>query len=120
MKESFIMKLSFLGSVIGLVAIYIIVSHMAYEPVKIGSITGQMVGETINITGAVKNVYVHEDGHVFISLFDETGEVKVVVWSDTAGKLDETIKKGDFLNIIGNVQLYMGELEIIAREVNVL
>ncbi len=46
------MKISFAGSVIGLVAIYIIVSHMTFSGVKIGSITDDMMGTTVNITGA--------------------------------------------------------------------
>jgi len=117
MRERFIMRISFIGSIIGLIAIYTIVSHMDYASVKIGSITGEMIGETISLVGSVKDVYVHENGHVFLSLTDETGEIKAVMWSDTAKMLTETIETGMDVNIIGSVKLYKGELEIIARDV---
>lgn len=120
MNERFLLKLSFMGTLIGIIAIYIIVSQMDYTSVKIGSITGEMIGETINIIGAVRNVYLHEDGHVFLSLSDDTGEMKIVIWSDVAGKLNETTEEGDFVNVIGSVKLYEGELEIIAKDVKVL
>lgn len=120
MRERFLMRISFMGSIIGLIAIYMIVSQMDYSSVKIGSITGEMIGETINITGAVRDVFVHEDGHIFVSLFDDTGEIKVIIWSDTAKELSETIEKGKYVNFIGNVNLYKGELELIAREVKLM
>ncbi len=117
MNESFVMKISLVGSFIGLFVIYIIASYMIYPSVKIGYITGEMTGKTVNITGIVKNVHKDKNNYCFITVFDNTGEIKTVLWKNTLLKLNETIKNGDFLNIIGNVKLYKGEPEIIAKDV---
>jgi len=117
MNERFLMRISFIGSIIGIVAIYMIVSHMDFYGVKIGSITGDMTGTTVNVTGTVKDLYRHKDGHIFVTLFDESGDVKVVLWSDTARRLNFTVKNGMSVNVIGNVKLYKGEPEVIARTV---
>jgi DNA/RNA endonuclease YhcR with UshA esterase domain len=117
MKERFLMRISFIGSVIGLVAIYMIVSHMDFSGVKIGSITGDMTGTTVNVTGNVEDLYRHKDGHIFFTLSDETGGVKIVIWSDTAKRLNFTIKNNIDVNVMGNVKLYKGEPEVIARTV---
>lgn len=120
MRESFIMRLCFLGSLIGLFLIFMIVSQLEYSNVKIGSITGEMVGETINITCVVIDKYNHQDGHLFLDAIDETGQIKIVIWSDNVKTLNETIEKGSIINVIGNIQLYKGEYEVIARKVKVI
>ncbi len=120
MRESTLMKMSLIMSILGFVGIFLIVSHASYDYTDIGSISVNMVGETVNFTGMVSGSYVHESGHVFLDVFDETGEIKVVIWSDTAKFINETITRGNFVRIIGNVKLYNGDIEIIARRITVL
>ena len=121
MNERFIMRMCLIGSIIGITGILVIVSQMTYETVNIGDISDETIGETINVSGIVTDKYVHENGHIFFSISDEIGSIKTVVWSDLASSLpDETIKEKNKINVVGNVNLYEGEHELIAKEVRLL
>ena len=82
------------------------------------------VGKIVNVTGQVRGVF-RNGGHVFFTLQDETGSVKVVLWEDTLDALKikgvdiESIKDGAHINIVGSVQIYRGELEVIPVHGNV-
>lgn len=117
MKERFLMRISLVGGFIGIVAIYIIVSHADFAGVKIGSITGDMIGIPVNITGTVNDIYRHKDGHIFFTLSDGRDEIRIVIWKDTTKRMNFTLKENMDVNVIGNVEVYKGEPEIITKSV---
>jgi DNA/RNA endonuclease YhcR with UshA esterase domain len=65
---------------------------------------------------------------LFFDLKDETGSVKVVLWNNSLEFLEmknismSRVKDGDLVNMIGNVQIYRGEIEVmpIRENVNIL
>jgi DNA/RNA endonuclease YhcR with UshA esterase domain len=85
---------------------------------NIGDIDKSFVGKTVNVTGEITSIS-NNKGNIFINVKDETGEIKVVLWEDTiksinANDLDTNkLNKGSKINIIGDVQIYRGEMEII-------
>ncbi len=119
MNEKQLMRLSVLGSVFGIVALYFVAMNLCMPLVDIGEITGEIIGNTVVVKGTVSDVYFHKDGHIFFNLKDETGEVKIVLWDDTVKQLElnhvkvRELKNGDRLEVTGVVELYKGTLEIV-------
>ena len=124
MNERNLVKISVIGVSISLVLLYLITSQIFSSSVKIGEIDRSFVGKTVNITGEVTRIF-QSKGHVFFDLKDDTGKVKVVLWEDTLELLEinnvntSEIRNGKSINIIGDVQLYKGELEVIPIRGNV-
>ncbi|NIO22442.1 MAG: exodeoxyribonuclease VII large subunit [Candidatus Aenigmarchaeota archaeon] len=118
MNEVKLTKISFFGVVIGLIAIYFLATQIHSFHVNIGEIDSGYVGRTVNITGRVTDLTTNK-GNMFFDLEDKTGKIKVVLWKDTLELLElsgvniNEIGNGEELNIVGNVQLYKGELEVI-------
>ncbi len=119
MDDKTLVKVSLIGSVIGIIVLYFAVLNINSNSVKIGEISGNLVGSVVNVTGTVESVYKHKNGHLFVNLKDETGKIKVVIWSDTvegmrlAGVNVSEIKKGSKLQVTGTVEMYKGGMEII-------
>lgn len=124
MDEKFLMKVSLTGVLVSLVLLYVITIQNLSFHVKIGEIDKSFIGRTVNVTGEITGVF-ESKGHIFFDLKDDTGKIKVVLWEDTVEFLDinnvnvSEIKNGNEINIIGNVQLYKGELEVIPIRGNV-
>ena len=120
MTENNIITLCGIGSVISIVALYFISLSLVYPATDIGEITGHMTGSVVNITGDVKSIYVHQDGHMFVDMEDDTGEIRVILWKNILDELEmsglnttESIDEGSVLEVTGTVNLYRGTLEII-------
>ncbi len=124
MNERSLMKISVIGVSISLVILYIITSQSFSFHVKIGDIDKSFIGKTVNVTGEITGMF-KSKGHVFFDLKDDTGNIKVVLWNDTLELLDinnvniSEIRDGKRINIIGNIQLYKGELEVLPIRGNV-
>lgn len=124
MNERNLMKISVIGVSISLVLLYIVTSQVFSSSVKIGEIDKSSIGKIVNITGEITGMF-QSKGHVFFDLKDDTGKVKVVLWEDTLEFLDinnvniSEIRNGKSINIIGDVQSYKGELEVIPIRGNV-
>jgi len=124
MNEARLTKISFVGAVFGLILLYLMVTQIHAFHVNIGEIDSSYVGRTVNITGKVTGM-VTSNGNVFFDLKDKTGEIKVVLWKDTIELLElggmkvNAIENENEINIVGNVQLYKGELEVIPIRENV-
>ncbi|NIO21491.1 MAG: exodeoxyribonuclease VII large subunit [Candidatus Aenigmarchaeota archaeon] len=118
MNEAKLTKISFIGVVIGLLVLYFLVNQLHSFHVNIGEIDSSYVGRTVNITGRITSLKINK-GNAFFDLKDDTGEIKIVLWKDTLELLElsgvniNEIKDENELNVIGNVQFYKGELEVI-------
>jgi len=118
MNEKILMKVSLIGTIGSILALYVVTSQIFSSSMNIGDIDKSFVGKTVNVTGEITSIS-NNKGNIFINVKDETGEIKVVLWEDTiksinANDLDTNkLNKGSKINIIGDVQIYRGEMEII-------
>jgi DNA/RNA endonuclease YhcR with UshA esterase domain len=119
--EQKLMRISFIGSIAGIVAIYLIVLNITTPGIDIGEITGSFVGSEVNVTGTVSDVYKHRSGHVFFTLDDGSGSIKVVLWESLVSEMLKRgweisdIREGSVLNLVGEVEMYKGDLEVIPK-----
>lgn len=116
MNEKKLTKISIFGATISILTLYLITSNIVSSQVNIGDIDKSFVGKTINITGEITSI-ANNKGNVFISIKDETGEIRAVLWEDTIKSINDIdmsrLDEGSKVNIIGDVQIYKGEIEII-------
>jgi exonuclease VII large subunit len=123
MNENQLLRISFVGTITGLIFLYFIVSQVAYDHVKIDEITGNTIGRMIETEGIVSGLYFHKNGHVFFDLAAGDDKVRTVIWENIVDELSlkgvdfSKMKNGVKLSIKGSVELYKGELEIIAKSI---
>ncbi len=124
MNENTLSKISVVGVCISIIALYIITNQIFSSHVYIGDIDKSFIGKTVNITGEIVDVS-EISGNYFIRLKDNTGEIKIILWSDTIELLKTNnfnineLKGGNKINVIGEIQIYKGELEVIPMRGNV-
>jgi RecJ-like exonuclease len=118
MNEKKLMKISLIGTLAGFIVLYILIQTTGYSHTEIGDINKNYIGKVVNVTGKVSGLKIYEDG-TFFTLTDKTDSIKVILWSDTIKLLEEkNINASEITNnrtvqIVGEVELYKGELEII-------
>jgi exonuclease VII large subunit len=119
MDDRKVIRFCLIGSVLSVALLYFLVLQVGSQNVKVGEVTGSLAGRTVNVTGYASDVYLHKNGHVFFNLKDGEDKVRVVIWESIveelkyAGTEISGIKDGDKIQIVGTVELYQGEPEII-------
>lgn len=119
MNEEKMLRICLIGSMLGLLALYFIATNLAAVDVKVGEVSGNLMGSVVKVEGEVSDFYEHSNGHLFFDLMDESGSIRVVVWNDIAEELRlggfnvSSIKDGARLEITGTVEMYRGEVELI-------
>lgn len=119
MNDRQLMRLCFLGSMAGIAAIYLVSLQIESSPVGAGEVTSGMTGSVVKVRGEVVDLYRHSNGHVFFSVRDDTGKVRVVLWQNEVERLELSgfnasgIRNGLSAEVTGTVEMYRGEPEII-------
>lgn len=128
MDEKTLRNFSVATSIIGLLLLFVASRYAEPGSIRIKEITTEDVGLDVRACGVIGSIFTSKDGHVFASLNEDgTGDdssIKVVIFSSTAKRIEQQVKisalkKGDALCVSGEISLYEGELEIIAREADV-
>jgi DNA/RNA endonuclease YhcR with UshA esterase domain len=117
MRDREVISLSLAVATLGLVTLSLAASAAKPEEVKIAELSDVRLGALVEVSGEVVKVRNHEEGHVFLRIDDGTGEVKVAIFRNIAGKVErECLIQGAHLAVVGRVEEYRGELEVVPRE----
>ncbi len=109
-----ILKISIITAVIGIIALYFISLVLTEETIEIKKLK---IGQIERISGMVTSVYVSRDDHVFMKVADNTGEVTVVAFKNSNIDQAYDLEIGEEVAVLGRVDEYKGDLEIIAKEI---
>ena len=106
MRDSTLFKIGLFGSIIGLLILYI--GTLAFEPeqIQIEEIDENYIGKLVQIKGKVTQIREFES-----SFLIQVDGISVFSYK----KITPEIRKGDLVQVIGQVQEYKGELEIVPR-----
>ena len=115
-SDSQLMKLSFAITVIGIVSLFLIVQLIEPLFVRIGDINEAMSGQLIMTEGKISSFNTN-DGHIFLTLSDKSGEIKVVMFKNQVTDSNYELKNSDEIRVEGSVSIYENELEIIAEKI---
>lgn len=112
MKETTLLKIALICSLIGLVVLYFISIKIEVKDYKPG-ILNKNIGDDVKLAGTVKKIT--DTGDVVLIEVSRQSPVTVVLFSGDNLKL----KKGDGIEVIGEVQEYKGRNEVIAKKIRV-
>lgn len=116
MKEKTLLKIALICSLVGVVALYLISENMEIKQKNIEKITIDDVDKNVKVKGIVKNLF--ENEKVMILDVAQEGEIKIVLFKRKNVSIG--IGKGDNIEVIGKIDEYEGELEIIGNRVRVI
>lgn len=111
MEEKTLTNLALWTSILGILFLFILCFFVDFKLTAISDIDDSFVDKKIRIEGIAENIKNSEKVLMF-DLKDETGKIKVVVFSS------EKIELRGHLNVEGKVAEYNNELEIIAEKIS--
>jgi len=114
LKEKHLLACSLLFSAFGIALLFC--TNAMFEPVQqqISEINGESVGQSVLIKGVVKWA-MQKDGFVLFELHD--GKTITAIKFSPSEQERQAATKGNFVEVIGKVQVYRNELEIVAQEI---
>jgi DNA/RNA endonuclease YhcR with UshA esterase domain len=120
MDDSDLLKVSFGVAAFGLVLLFLVSHYSTVPVVEVSGLSYDDVGTKVAVSGEVKSLRLHEDGHIFIEVSDGTGEISVAIFKNVAEKLDAQTTEcitgiGSHIEVAGEVAEYKENLEIIPQ-----
>ena len=107
-------QISLFVSLVGVLVLLIVCEGIETEEFKIGMLNESFIEEKVKVVGTIEKIFTSEN-LIVIDLKDETGMVKVVVFSDYVD-----VWEGDVVQVEGEVREFNGELEIGAKVISVV
>ncbi|GEM_PF-5466297 len=115
-------KLCAILLVIGLVVLAAIVISIEPVSMSISQISEKDVGKSVSINAIVENRVLNK-GNLFLELkdVDINSSIKAVMFESAIRALDiSTFQKGSHINIVGRIDRYNGQIEIVVKKITVI
>ena len=116
MKEKNLLKIALICSVVGILILFIVSQNISVEEKTISRITFEDMDKKVKIKGFVENV-IDTEKVVIINVV-QPQNMDVVLFKEENETID--VKKDDLIEVIGKVEEYKGELEVIGQRVRVI
>ena len=114
MKETTLLKLALICSLVGLLVLFFISTRIEVKDYKPNILNGN-VGDDVKLTGAIAKI--SDKGDVaFVEIIQKV-PVSVVIFKD---KNNLKLKSNDSIEVYGKVQEYNGKNEIIAQRIRIV
>ena len=114
MKETTLLKIALICSLVGLIALYFISAKIEIKDYK-PNILNRNVGDDVSLKGTITKI--NDKGNVVFVDISQQNSVPVVLFTDSNNL---NLKNGDNVEVIGKVQEYNGKNEIIAQKIRVI
>jgi len=111
MKKKNVYRISVALSVIGLVTMFAVETALSPEQYELEDIDESMTGEHVEIEGEVESFNTGQ-GHLFLDLNDNGTHISVVEFDS-----ETWIDPDEVVTVQGHVDIYEGDLQIIAEEI---
>lgn len=115
MEEKRLLELALFCSIIGIFIILIISERIEADVINIGKINSSLNEKEVKILGEISKVR-ETPGLFILEVKDQNNSIKTIVFKEDNLKL----KKGDMIEVTGEVKEYKGETEIDASEIKIL
>lgn len=107
-------KISFLLAVLGIGALFAVTETLRPTGMAVADITPNDAGAEVAVNGTIKSISIKE-GNIFITLQEK--DFRIVMFRSEANQSSYALKKGNMIEVTGRVQLYKGQIEIIAEKI---
>jgi DNA/RNA endonuclease YhcR with UshA esterase domain len=114
MKEKTLLKTALVCSIIGVTVLFFVSEFIEVSESELKDITIDDLDRYVKVIGTVSKVVNTEK--VIIMDIVQPHELKVVVFKDK----DISLNKGDYIEVLGKVEEYEGELEIIGDRIRII
>lgn len=114
MKEKTLLRIALISGIIGIVILFIISDNIEINEKNIDKINKANVEEDVKLTGTISKITQLEKV-AFIEL-EQPATMTIILFKDK----NLSLYKGDNVEIIGEIDEYGGELEVIAQRIRVL
>ena len=114
MKESLLLKIALITTLLGIFVLYVISGNIKIKELSLDEINDEAIGNMVKVLGKVESV-TELDKVTFIDV-SQPSTAKVVIFrekDDNALGLEDN----DYVEIIGKIEDYEGEMEIIAERI---
>ncbi|MBU0627940.1 MAG: hypothetical protein KKC75_02030 [Nanoarchaeota archaeon] len=112
MKEKTLLKTAIICAILGVFIIYLISENVVLDESSIGKIKEEQIGKDVKLKGVVNSVFNSEKATIITITQPE--EIKVMLQGNIS------LSEGDYVEVIGEVDEYNGELEIIGNRVRII
>lgn len=116
MKEKTLLKIALISGIIGLVILFLVSDNLEIKEKDIDKINKANVEEDVKLIGTISKMTQLEKV-AFIEL-QQPATMTVIVFK--AKNKNLSLYEGDNIEIIGEIDEYEGELEVIAQRIRVL
>ncbi|MBI2140467.1 hypothetical protein HYU14_06075 [Candidatus Woesearchaeota archaeon] len=116
MEEKRLLGIALIGFLVGLLIIFFLSQSMDISPTSIDSLQSLPNEQDIKIMGAVTKIV--ESGNNLLLTIEEPKQVKVFLYQNKNG--DFAIQEGDQVEILGTIDTFRGEKQIIADRIRVI
>ncbi|MBS3171047.1 OB-fold nucleic acid binding domain-containing protein [Candidatus Woesearchaeota archaeon] len=116
MAESFLIKLSLVISIAGLIILFFISEKIRPKEYQINLLSKENLEQLIKIKGTINNVK-EIKGLIIMTVEDKSGEIKVIL-----SRKNQILKpeKDQEVEVIGKFKAYQKDFEIEAQEIKIL
>ncbi|MFC1704702.1 OB-fold nucleic acid binding domain-containing protein [Nanoarchaeota archaeon] len=114
MKEKTLLRVALVVSLIGIVILFFISEFKDIDETRIDDITINDLDKDVKVIGTISQM--RDTDKVMIMEVMQAQKVKVVVFKDD----NFSLKKGDYIEVLGKVEEYEGELEIIGDRIRLI
>ena len=113
MKENMLLKIALICSLAGLIILYFISTKIEVKDYK--PILNKNIGDDVKLNGIVTKIT--DKGKVVFIEVNQQSPITVVLFTDDNNL---TLKNGENIDVVGEVQEYNGKNEIIAQKIMVI
>jgi DNA/RNA endonuclease YhcR with UshA esterase domain len=121
MREERLTLICLLTSLLGLILIYFAAVSLKPIETNVSQINPSLLGKTVKTTGVIVDRRGSKEGHIFLTISDNKSQIQVPLFSNFLKSLSEKLdlnqlKVGRKISVVGTVDEYMGDLQIIPRK----
>jgi len=114
MKEKLLLRIALLCAIMGVVLLFIVSENIEIDEKDINKINMDSIGEYVKIKGTINQLIETEE--VMILNIEQPSEITVFLFKNKQIHLAE----GNYIEVIGKIEDYKGETEIIADKIRVI
>jgi len=112
MQEKTLLKIAIISALAGIFLLYLVSDNITIDESSIGNIENEEIGRDVKVMGVVEDVFNGEK--ISIITISQPSDMKVILYDNVS------ISEGDYIEVIGEIDEYNGEMEVIGNRVRVV
>ena len=112
MKEKTLLKTAIICALAGVFLLFLVSDNIEVEESSIAKIEEEEIGRDVKVKGVVEDIF--KGKKISIITVTQPSDIKIVVYENIS------VNKGDYIEVIGEIDEYKGEREVIGNRVRVI